>query len=144
MQLETVETSFVLSPDPRPRIPEPPPVRLVAIDDVHLPAPAGAEIELDNFYVTLLCFERQADLEFPIYRAENFKLIFDVLEPPIARETMRPVRIEVPSLRTTEQKLVDARMEFSWQRGLLPGQEALVLLDPAGNWVEISEGRQIR
>jgi hypothetical protein len=117
---------------------------LVTIDDAHLPAPAGTEIELDGFYSTLLCFERQVDSEFPIYRAENFRLIFDVLEPPIARETMRPVRIEVPSLRTTLQKLVDAKMEFTWQRGLLAGQECIVLLDPAGNWVEISEGRQIR
>ena len=100
-------------------------------------------MQLDDFYVKVLAFERQPESEFPIYRAENFKLIFDVLEPPIVRETMRPVRIEVPSLRTVSQKLTDARMEFSWQRGLLPGQEALVLLDPAGNWAEISEGRQI-
>jgi hypothetical protein len=144
MELDPVETSFVLKADRRARIPEPPPVRLGTVDDAHLPAPAGAEIQLDDFYVNLLQFEREADREFPIYRAENFRLVFDVLEPPIARDDFRPVRIEVPSLQATEQKLLDAEMEYTRQRGLMPGDQSLVLLDPAGNWVEIHEGRQIR
>lgn len=144
MELDSVETSFVLQADRRARIPEPPPVRLVTVDDAHLSAPAGAEIQLDDFYVNVLQFERQADDEFPIYRAENFRILFDVLEPPISRDDFRPVRIEVSSLQATEQKLIDAKLEYVRQRGLMPGDESLVLRDPAGNWVEIHEGRQIR
>lgn len=143
MELESVQIPFVPKPDRRARIPEPPPVRLVTVDDAHLPAAAGAEVQLDEFYGKLLGFERQPASEFPVYRAENFRLLFDVLEPPIVREDFRPLRIEVPSLESTEQKLIDAEIEYSRQRGLMPGQESLVLLDPAGNWVEITEGRAI-
>jgi catechol 2,3-dioxygenase-like lactoylglutathione lyase family enzyme len=144
MELDSVETSFVPQADRRARIPEPPPVRLVTVDDAHLSAPAGAEVQLNDFYVNVLQFERQADCEFPVYRAENFRLVFDVLEPPISRDDFRPIRIEVPSLQTTEQKLIDAGANYTRQRGLMPGDESLVLLDPAGNWVEITEGRTIR
>jgi hypothetical protein len=144
MELEFVQTPFVAQPDRRRRVPEPPPVRLLTVDDAHLPAPAGAEIQLDGFYRDLLGFERQCDSEFPVYRAENFRLWFDVVEPPIARVDFRPLRIEVPSIAETEQKLVDGQIEYSHQRGLMAGQESLVLLDPAGNWVEITEGGTIR
>lgn len=144
MELESVQTPFVSQPDRRARIPEPPPVRLLTVDDAHLPAAAGAELQLDEFYAKLLGFERQPDSEFPIYRAENFHLLFDVLEPPISRDDFRPLRIEVPSLAATEQKLIDAEIEYARQRSLTPGQEGLILLDPAGNWVEITEGRMFR
>ena len=43
------------------------------------------------FYVGLLSFERDADDSVVVYHAENFRLIFDVLEPPIERDTMRPL-----------------------------------------------------
>lgn len=46
-------------PDPRVRMPEPLPVRLVAVADVRLPAPAGVERALDAFYVDLLGFVRE-------------------------------------------------------------------------------------
>ena len=144
MELETIQSPFVPKPDRRARIPEPPPVRLLTVEDAHLPAPAGAEIDLDEFYVKLLGFERQAYAEFPIYRAENFRLHFDVLEPPIEREDFRPLRVEVSSLVETEQKLMDSQIEYTHQRGLMAGQESLSLLDPAGNWVQITEGRRIR
>jgi hypothetical protein len=143
MELDSVEIPFLPKADRRARIPEPPPVRLVTVDDVHLPSPAGAEIALDNFYVGLLEFERQVGSEFPVYRAENFRLIFDVLEPPISRDDFRPIRVEVPSLQTTEQKLIDAEIDYTRQRGLTPGDQTLVLRDPSGNWVELHEGRQI-
>jgi catechol 2,3-dioxygenase-like lactoylglutathione lyase family enzyme len=144
MELEPIDKPFVPATDRRPRIPEPPPVRLLTVDDAHLPGPAGIEVELDAFYVTLLGFERDATGEFPVYRAENFRVLFDILEPPIARGDFRPLRIEVPSVNAAEQKLMDAGIEYTRQRGLLAGQESLALLDPAGNWVEINEGRPVR
>lgn len=47
------------SPDRRPILPVPPPVRLIAVDDVILFASAGDEAALDRFYVGLLHFERE-------------------------------------------------------------------------------------
>jgi len=143
MELEQPDDSIALTPDQRPRIPEPPPVRLLAVADVRLPAPAGAERQLDQFYVDLLNFEREADSQFPIYRAENFCLIIDVLEPPIRRDDLRPLQIEVLSLPLLERKLIDGQVEYTHRRGLLPGQEALILLDPAGNWIEITAFSQL-
>ena len=57
MELEPLSTPFVPAADHRPRIPEPPPVRLLTVDDAHLPAPAGIEVDLDGFYVQLFGFE---------------------------------------------------------------------------------------
>jgi hypothetical protein len=143
MELESVQAPFAPQPDRRARIPEPPPVRLLTIDDAHLPAAAGAEVRLDEFYVGLLAFERQPDSEFPVYRAENYRLVFDVAEPPLSRDDFRPLRIEVPSLQAAEQRLIESEVEYTRQRGLAPGSESLALLDPAGNWLEITEGRRI-
>lgn len=143
MELESVQTPFAPQPDRRTRIPEPPPVRLLTIDDAHLPAAAGAEVRLDEFYVGLLAFERQLDSEFPVYRAENYRLLFDVLEPPVSRDDFRPLRIEVAEFQATEQKLIDSDLEYTRQRGLWAGQESLVLLDPAGNWLEITQSHRI-
>ncbi|HSU65957.1 MAG TPA: hypothetical protein VLJ39_03745 [Tepidisphaeraceae bacterium] len=144
MELESPTSPFTPKFDPRPRVPEPPPVRLATIADAHLPAAAGSEPQLDAFYVGLFSFEREPSSEFPVYRSETFRLLFDILEPPIRRDDLRPLRIEVPSLRTTEQKLLDAEIEYTRQRGLLAGQESLALLDPAGNWLEIAEWRELR
>jgi hypothetical protein len=135
---------FAPRPDKRPLIPEPLPVKLVAVDDVHLPAAAGRELELDAFYVGLLQFQRDADqLESLIYHAENFRLCFDVLEPPIERQDLRPIGIEVPSLADAERKLIEAELEYIRQRGVQPGQQEILLLDPAGNWVALTEARGI-
>lgn len=194
------------APDRRARVPEPLPVRLVAVADVRLPATAGLERQLDAFYVDLLGFAREggpprprrpaepplgmspeprrltpmppvalglknqdpsrgeaarptlgppaapptatatdeAGGAGPVYEAENFRLRFDVVEGLIVRETLRPLGIEVPSLADAEAKLVEAEVEHTRQRGLAPGQETIVLLDPAGNWVELVEMRLVQ
>ena len=129
--------------DQRPGIPEPPPVRLVAVKDVRLIAPAGAERQLDEFYVGLLELEREPDSHFPVYRAENLRIWFDIVEPPVGRGDMRPLGIEVSSLVEAEHKFIDAKIEYVLQKGVNPGDESLLLLDPAGNWIEISESRMI-
>jgi hypothetical protein len=136
--------------DRRPRVPEPPPVRLVAVRDVRLPAAAGAVPLLDNFYVGLFAFERDARAgpgELA-YRAENYRLVFDVFRgpsgPPPPREGYRPVGIELKSLADAERKLIDAELEYTRQKAVMTGVESIVLLDPAGNWVELFELREIR
>jgi hypothetical protein len=195
-------------PDRRARMPEPLPVRLVAVADVRLPAPAGAERALDAFYVDLLGCLREgappnprrliepllgvpgpapvtapplalglrnaedkpvgsiepagtdasprteaasvgssgamntstgAVLPGPVYVADNFRVRFDILEGLVERESFRSLTVEVPSLAETEAKLMEAEMEYSRQRGLTLGEESLVLLDPAGNWIELVE-----
>ena len=49
------------SPDLRPILPVPPPVRLIAVDDVILFASAGDETALNRFYVGQLRFEREEE-----------------------------------------------------------------------------------
>jgi hypothetical protein len=56
---------------------------------------------------------------------------------------MRPLGLEVPALADLELKLVEAEVEYTRQRGLLPGEESIVLLDPAGNWIEIMDRRAV-
>jgi hypothetical protein len=123
--------------DPRRRMDEPPPVRLVAIDDVRLPSPPGKTAELYRFYVELWQFNAETEL---VFRAENFRLRFEVIQDqkPIERDGVRPIGIEVRSLRDAELKLATAQIDYIRQRGLLPGQISLLTQDPAGNWIELS------
>jgi hypothetical protein len=142
MELEP-ETGIRPEPDRRPRMDEPLPVRLIAVEDVTLRFSAGLEADLDAFYVGLLQFEKGCDPAQLAYRADNFCLRFLVEEGPIQRLDYRPVQIEVQSLAEAEQKLVDAELEYTRQRGIEIGTETLLLLDPAGNWIELLESRQI-
>jgi hypothetical protein len=129
--------------DGLPRLDEPPPVRLVAVEDVRLPTPPGVEAALDGFYVGLLRFRREPG---PIvYRAENARLRFTVVvdPPPVERDGVRPQGIEVASLRDAERLLADAEVEYDRQRGLMVGMYSLLCRDPAGNWVELVELRKV-
>ena len=143
MELESPPREYKPTIDRRPRVPEPLPVRLITIDDARLPSAAGLERELDAFYVGVLGFARRAGGEEISYRAENFSLTFEVIEPPVRRGDMRPLGVEVPSLSDLELKLIETEAEYSRRRGLLPGEEAIVMLDPAGNWLEIIDRRGI-
>src|SRR5205814_9455356 len=136
-------TGIEPAPDRRPRMPQPLPVRIVAIEDVSLPVIAGLEVQLDDFYVRLLEFARDPDVRQLIYHADNFAIRFHVQELLPQRGEYRPLQIEVQSLLLAEQKLLEAKIEYIRQRTLTPGQESLALLDPAGNWVELVEYRAI-
>ncbi|MEA2710927.1 MAG: hypothetical protein QOF78_3528 [Phycisphaerales bacterium] len=135
--------------DRRPRLPEPLPVRLVAVEDVRLRAPRGVEEQLDFFYVGLLGFDRAAPHaraagEEIVYRSETFNLRFQLTDSPLVHDTLRPQGIEVDvALVDLEKKFVEAELEFTRERGVTPGRETLRLLDPGGNWVEIGEIRLI-
>ncbi len=143
IELITPTGPFRAITDRRPRMAEPLPVKLITIDHATLPARAGLELQLDEFYAGLLGFERALPQESIIYHAENFDLIFDVLEPPVERDTLRALGIEVLSLAETEQKLIDREIEYTRQKSLQPGTESLLLLDPVGNWLVLSEVRAI-
>lgn len=132
-----------------PRMEDPPPVKLVAVEDVRQPCIAGTELEMDALYAGVLLFlkeERPAADSVPdlVYRAENFRLVFGLREGLIERRDYRPLQIEVPSLREIEHRFIDREIEYTRQRGLTPGSELLLLLDPSGNYVEISERREVR
>lgn len=106
----------------------------------------GVEEELDFFYAGLWQFDREiAEGGMTVYRAENVRLRFEVVAQPepIERGTLRPLGIEVVSLSEAELKLVEAEREYIRQRGLTPGQNSLLLQDPAGNWVELFEVRRV-
>ena len=134
-----------LSPlvDDHPRMVEPPPVRLVTVADATLLAGAGLEKVLDAFYVDLLQLVRDEGAEL-VYRAANFAIVFEVVEPPVVRQDMRAIGIEVQSLAEVRKKLTDAEIEHVLQRGLTPGRLSILLQDPAGNWLELSEAAMIR
>lgn len=138
-----LEAATGLTPrvDDRARIDEPLPVKLVAVADVTLPAPAGVEVELDAFYVDLLEFERVPPQTPLHYRAENFAIRFQLQERPVEHENLRPQGIEVPSLAEVELKLIEGEHAYVRQRGVLAGTETIVMRDPAGNWIELVELR---
>ena len=129
--------------DRRPRMDEPLPIRLVAVDDVHMPAPAGVEVQLDAFYVDLLGFERMPPETELNYRAENVALRFELHERPVEHDNLRPQGIEVLSLAQAELKLIEGEFEYVRQRGVVLGTETIVMCDPAGNWIELIELRSI-
>ncbi len=139
MELESTETVLGPVEDRRPKMEEPPPVRLLAVADCRLSAAAGLESSLDKFYVGLLRFERHEDPTVIRYRAENGELHFVVTEVRQAPPDFRSLGICVPSLPQLALKLAEAEIEYDHQRGLLPGQESFILTDPAENLLEITE-----
>jgi hypothetical protein len=139
MDLEETSSPFTPVPDRRRHIPEPPPVRLVAVADVELSTVAGLELEMDQFYSGVLGFERDFNAIDLTYRAENFRLCFRTLERPAPRDDLRPLGVNVFSLPGLVEKLDAREIQYTRQRGLGPGEETVLLRDPAGNWVEVSE-----
>jgi len=129
--------------DPRPQVFVPPPVKLVAVDDVRLSATAGLERELDAFYVDILEFERDEKEAGIVYRAENFRLRIEQMEGMVERDDFRFTGIEIKSLDIVSRRLREAEIEFTRERNLIAGQERLSLRDPAGNWVHISQVRPL-
>ena len=146
IELEPVIGPFLPTDDRRQRVPEPPPVRLVAVDDVRLEAEAGLEEPLDAFYVGILRFEREAAAEGTNvlrYRAENFRLRIVMVNHPVDRDNLRMLGVCVPALLAAEHAFIDAEIEYERMKGLVPGQESLLVRDPAGNWLEITESRLV-
>lgn len=151
MELDQPREPFEPVVDRRPVMPEPLPVRLVAVADVSGDAVAGLEGAMDGFYAAMLGFARASTpasevggSSVLVYHADNADLRFAVREPPLARDDLRPIAIEVPSLVEVRQKLIDREIEHTVQKSVTPGQESLLLQDPSGNWVELTERRGVR
>jgi len=147
MELEPATTPFEPPDDPRPRLIPPPPVQLVAIADVTLPAVAGLEKRLDEFYAGLLRMDRddeetQRGLTL-VYRAENVRLRLAIHEVPPPRQDYRPLGVVIPSLSELELRLIEAKLEYVRRRGIFAGSDCIVMSDPAGNLVEITEAREL-
>ena len=64
-----------------------------------------------------------------------------MLERPLPREDFRPLAVVVPSLNDLARRLAEAEIEYERQRRLVPGQDNLLLYDPAGNSVMVGEYR---
>jgi hypothetical protein len=141
MELEPSSTPFEIVDDKRPKLEVPPPVRLVAVSDCVLPSVAGQEVDLDQFYAGILGFERDAQRDGIEYRAENFRLCLEVFERREPREDFIVLGISVPSLANLMRRLDELEIEYTRQRGLIPGADSILLLDPSGNVLEISEFR---
>src|SRR5262245_41383109 len=126
MELEPSANVVLPGADRRPLVPEPIPVRLLTVDDAQLFASAGLEVQLDEFYVGLLRFERCLLNEHEIiYRADNFRLKFEIIERFPERDTLRPLLVEVPRLSDVEHQLIEREMEYSRLRGITPGEQRL-------------------
>ena len=59
------------------------------------------------------------------------------------RDSLRALGIEIPSLPAIEIQLIERQIPYTRQKSLTPGRESLVLMDPAGNWIELTESRQL-
>jgi len=143
MELEEPQTPFKPVPDRRPDMPEPPPVQVVAIADISLLATTGMEHDLDAFYVGVFRFERGSDTDRVIYLAENVAIRFRFVEGLVRRDDFVPTGLLVPSLPALRQRLVDQEILFERQQGIQSGMESVVLQDPAGNWLSVSEFRRV-
>jgi len=145
MELDEPSTTFDPPKDPRPKMPEPPVVRVEAIEDVRLPIVAGLEADLVSFYVELLKFERlDVDTSGLVLKAENVRVVFTVGEGSPHRQDLRPMIVMVPHFAELV-KMLDAReIPYEWQRGIVPGTDTLLVRDPAGNWVCIGWRASVR
>jgi hypothetical protein len=143
MELELPGEPFQPVEDRRPRVPEPLPVKLVAVADVRIRATTGLRLDLDRFYRDILGFAAVDDPEAWIYQADNFQLIVEGVEGLVEREDYRPVTAIVSSLAAIVDRLREREIEFEYLRGLDLGQVSVRVLDPSGNGVEVSEERRL-
>jgi len=138
MELEETSTPFEPVEDSRPKLPPIPPVYLVAINEVRLPAQAGLEKLLDAFYVGLFHMDREAGPTIS-YRTANFRLLFEIYERPPERQDYRPLGMVVPSLTELVGRLVERNISHVRHAGLWTGSDRVVLNDPAGNIMDVTE-----
>ncbi len=141
LELEQPSFEFVPQLDDRPKMAQPIPVEIEAVDDLHLPAHRGDARKMHLLYRDILEFVPLAGVAHLAYQADNFAIHFDIGSSE--RPGYRAVRVIVRSLADVERHLAEAQFEYERQKGLAPGEETLVLQDPDGNWLEIREHREI-
>ncbi len=144
MELEKPSIDFPRAPeDKRLKVPEPPPVRLIAVEDVTLEATADDAGKLDDFYIGLLKFERDTKADGIVYKAENVRLQFIIQPAPALRDDMRAIGVQIPSLADLELLLIDRQIAYAKERSLVLGHMTFLLRDPAGNWLRIGQVKRI-
>lgn len=144
MDLEQPDFQFTLPADRRARVPVPPAVQLLAVADVTMDVAPGKAKPVAEMFVALLQFEVESRDETQIVlRSGNARLIVREFKQAKPREDLMPLRLVVPSLASLRMRLGEMRIEYSYQRGITPGQRQVVFQDPAGGFVEVSESRQI-
>jgi hypothetical protein len=133
----------------RPLIPvileQPLPVRLVAIEDVHVPCPAGVDHLLDAFYVDLLNMVRLNDIDdidengvtVIRFRADNHVLHLHVEDRPVEHDALRPLIVELDDRASLMKKLIANHIHYEWVKGIAAGDDHVLLIDPAGNYVGV-------
>lgn len=137
--------------DHRVRMDEPLPVELIAVDDVHVEAQREHLPAMEALYLRLLGMvradETSADLTADecVYYADNFCLVIHWIDGPTKpKEDYRPIKLVVPLLRDFRQGLIDREIEHQYQLGMVPGSHCIVLMDAAGNWLNVYEKRELR
>lgn len=136
--------------DLRPVMPEPPPVRVIAVENVTLVAPAKHARAIDHLMTAVLPLvkevpTRQADVDagaIGVYQAENVRVVYLAREepPPSPRHILQ---LELADLRGLRQRLQDAEIEYELSKRLMPGDVRVAFLDAAGNPIEVLENRAI-
>lgn len=136
--------------DDRVRMDEPLPVELIAVDDVHVEAMREHLPAMEELYLGLLGMVRadEASADSPadqcVYCADNYCLVIHLVEgPPKSKQDYRPVKLVVPLLRVLRQGLIDREIEHQYQLGIVPGSHCVVLMDAAGNWLNVNERREV-
>jgi hypothetical protein len=139
MELDQPSEPFEPAPDGRPKIPEPLPVKLVAVADIRIKGTTGMRLAFDAFYIGVLGFGTVSQPEVWAYQAENFQLIVDGVEGLVERVDYRPVMVIAASLAAIVERLNEGEIAFEALRGIQAGQFSVRVLDPSGNGVEVSE-----
>lgn len=113
-----------------------------SVDHVHLPTPIVERGLLSALYVDVLLFADASERDVVCFRADNCEVRFDRLRDSGSTD-FRPLRVVVASLQAIESSLIDAGIEYERQRGIVAGQDVLVVKDADGNWLTIRECRRI-
>jgi hypothetical protein len=131
-------------------IPEPPPVRVTAVEDVVLQAPAHLAPSIDRLMTVILPMVKELPIRpeyaklgaLGVYLAENVRVIYLARDepPPSPRHVLQ---LELADLRALRQRLQDAEIEYELSKRLMPGDVRVAFLDAAGNPIEVLENRAV-
>ena len=117
--------------------------RILAIEDVHLCSPPTVEADLRIFYTGLLGLDLMGEapgtslIGFRGYPRSGPQLIVTLTTDPQAHSPRRQVLVQVASLRECAEALSDRGIAFEWSQGWSFYDRRLLILDPAGNRVEL-------
>lgn len=136
--------------DLRPVMPVPPPVRVIAVEDVTVLAPAEHAAAIDRLMTEILPLVKEVPMKqayvdagaIGVYLAENVRVVYLARDepPPSPRHILQ---MELADLRGLRQRLQDAEIEYELSKRLMPGDVRVAFLDAAGNPIEVLENRAV-